>query len=415
MQENKLSSIQRAAASLLASVVSLICPGVFPIEGREEAVGFSYDFVFTKPFSKDLFPFLEQTIKGFVGKNIKIKMLEMMPKNACDFFRYKKRYYPSFFAKQTTEPLVSIFQMGDFVDLTIPPYPDTTLEIGKVKLDSISKRPPIIFRKNQHEVTRIYGCAFPQLKFSNKSITIKEAREKNDHRFIGEEIGLFTIQKERASDCHEKHSCFWHGKGEEVLYQLSALWRRCYLKRNFELILGGDFSPYIQENSRFAKLGVPVLNGGVDPLYGLHKATDSLPDRAWTFCLESKILDEIIYFLSFAHKIPKLFHLDAELVCLGKNTHILDLFKKAASSLKIKARGEDGSAENKMYYEIKDCFDRNWKGPWIKVDRKKGELTCLTESIYGTLQGIIALFLESGQKDLSQIKDVLSRIKNFNF
>ena len=68
-----------------------------------------------------------------------------------------------------------------------------------------------------------------------------------------------------------------------------------------------------------------------------------------------------------------------------------------------------------MYYEIKDCFDRNWKGPWIKVDRKKGGLTCLTESIYGTLQGMIALFLESGQKDLSQIKDVLRKIKNFNF
>ena len=417
-QKQDISSIQGAAARLLAAAVIIMCPGVFPIEGREETIGFSYDFVFTKPFSKELFPFLEETVKGFIAKNIPIKTLEMVPKNACDFFRHKKRYYPSFFAKHSKEPLISIFQMEDFVDFTPPSspdtYPDSTLEIGRVKLDSISKRPPIVFRKNKHEVTRIYGCAFPQQGCLKKPIRIQEEREKKDHRFIAQKLGLFTIHKERASDFHERHTCFWHGRGEEVLYQLSELWRRCYLKRNFELIIGGDLAPYIYENSRFAKLGVYFLNGEVDPILGLYRATDSFTDQAWTFCHESKILDEIIYFLNFAGKIPKLFHLDAELVCTARNKQTLKLFETAVSSLNINARWKESSAENKVYYELKDCFDRRWEGPSIAVEKKKRDLTCLTESIYGTLQNFIALFLESGEKDLSQKKDILNRIKNFN-
>ena len=413
-QDQDISSIQRAAAGVLAAAVTLMCPGVFPIEGREESVGFSYDFVFTKPFSKELFPFLEETIKGFIAKNIEIKTLEMVPKNASDFFRHKKRYYPSLFAKNSKESLISIFQMEDFIDLIAPPFPGSTGAIERVNLDSLSKCPPIIFRGSEQAVTRIYGCAFPKKPFDKQLINIQREREKNDHRFIGQELGLFSIQKERGNACRERHICFWHGKGEAVLHDLSELWRRFYLKRNFELIVGGDFSPFAKENSRFAKLGVCFFNGEIDPVCGLCGAKDSFNDLAWTFCHEDKILGEIIYFLNFAHKIPKLFHLDAELVCSAENKQTLKLFKEACSSLKMNPRWKEGQAESKVYYEIKDCFGRRWQGPSLQLEKKNRAAPCVTESIFCSLQSFIALILESGEKDLSHKKHILSTIKDFN-
>ena len=412
-QEQDISSIQRAAASLLAAAVIIMCPGVFPIEGREEAIGFSYDFVFTKPFSKELFPFLEETIRGFIEKNIPIKTLEMVPKNASDLFRHKKRFYSSLFAKNSKETLISIFQMEDFIDLSPPPYPDSTSAIGRVKLDSISTCPPLVFRGSEQAVTRIYGCAFLEKKFEKKSITIQRAREKGDHRFVGQELGLFNIEKKRGKDFRERHTCFWRGKGEDVLHSLVELWRTFYLKRNFEIIVGGDFLPFAKENSRFAKLGIPFSCGEIDPAFGLYKAKDPFSDLAWTFCSKNMILGEIIYFLNFAHKIPKLFHLNAELVFAGKCKESLKLFQTAFTSLGVKPRWEKGRAENTLYYEIRDCFNRRWQGPSIQIEKQQG-VTLLTESIFCSLQSVIALILELGEKDLSQKKCILSNIKNFN-
>mgnify|MGYP001428057306 CR=1 FL=1 len=169
-QKQDISSIQGAAARLLAAAVIIMCPGVFPIEGREETIGFSYDFVFTKPFSKELFPFLEETVKGFIAKNIPIKTLEMVPKNACDFFRHKKRYYPSFFAKHSKDGIgLEAKIIGRYLEIE-KSYnaPELDYSSETIKLEMVDSRAPAWSAKTEF---------LKKYHYDEKYFKLKVARE----------------------------------------------------------------------------------------------------------------------------------------------------------------------------------------------------------------------------------------------
>ena len=406
-------TLNRAAAAVLAAAVSQLCPGVYPIEGREEPIGFSYDFIFTHPFSEKAFPLIEERMRQWIQEDIPIQMLEMIPQNARELFRHRRRYYPAHFVKHIQDPLVTVFQLGEFVDLCPAPYPDSTSEIGVVKLLDLSECSPLKHQGKSKIVHRIRGCAFSSKDDLKQFLKEREKWLAADHRVLGEKLGLFEITRKRGEDQHEMQTLIWRGAGEKALYQLEEIWRKAYQNRHFELTIGPAKEFFEKKLIRFAQINRSFSQGEIDPKWGLYHSKDSFEDRAWISCDQTKVVAEIISSLKFLEKIPKIFDLKAELVVSYENDRFKSIFEMAFKACNMTPKVDNGAQKSQISWLIFDCFGRKWAGPFLEL-KCKGNDFRITESIFGCLQRFLALILESGEKDLSQKKHILSRLKDFN-
>ena len=216
MKNLSLSQIRQTAAEILASAVLELCPDAHIIEGRPTFSGFSYQFLFPSPFSKEMLPFIEERMRKTINEDLPIEHKEMVPDNASAFFRHYPRHYPSIFAKEQKGPLVDIFQIRGFADLCPGPYAKSTGEIGVVKLLSVQKKPAIKYRGEEKPVFEIEGvvCETPK----NLKEFLKRRKEflEREHRNLGKSLSLFLIQSRRGKDFHEVLHCFWLREGEKL-------------------------------------------------------------------------------------------------------------------------------------------------------------------------------------------------------
>ncbi len=398
----------RIAASLVAKAVSTICPGVYPISGRAEPSGFSYDFVFTHTFSKDAFPVIEECLKRWIKEALEIEVLEMVPENGAQFFRHHKRHYPAVLASESETPLISVLKMGDFIDIGGETPVRSTSELGVIKLLKVEARPPIIYRNKETAVTRITGVACKDRKHLKEYLKEKEIYWNLDHRTLGQELGLFKLSKKRGKGVEETAVCGWKGKGEQLLFDLFSLWRRCYMERDFELSIGPSTS------KRTATFHWGTSKGDVDPYLGLYKPKDPIQGIGMIKCSLNSIVKELISSLKFITKIPKIFGLNAEISFVFRDKECKHLFEEAFQSLGECPVSVNQGRQTKLTLLIEDCFGRKWHGPSIELTISGSEYE-LKESLFGGVQSFVATVLESGEKDLSQKKHILSRVKELKF
>jgi len=215
-----LEKMRHSTAHLLAAAVQELYPGVKFGIGPAIEDGFYYDFDFNKDADqrglgeKDLEK-IEKKMKEIKKKNLEFKKKIYKIKEAKEIFKdqpYKLELIEDL--EKEGEKEVSVYQLGNFIDLCKGPHVKNTKEIGEFKLTTIAGAYWKGDEKNPM-LTRIYGTVFPTKEELKKYLKNLEEAQKRDHRILGEKLKLFMISPEVG-----KGLPLWLPKGAAVRKKL---------------------------------------------------------------------------------------------------------------------------------------------------------------------------------------------------
>ena len=124
---------------------------------------------------------------------------------------------------------ISFYTQGDFTDLCAGPHLASTGRLRHFKLMSVAGAYWRGDEKRQM-LQRVYATAFDDKKELDDYIFRMEEAKKRDHRKLGKELDLFSVQEEGPG------FPFFHPKGMVLKNQLIDFWRKEHIKRGYEEI-----------------------------------------------------------------------------------------------------------------------------------------------------------------------------------
>ena len=154
---------------------------------------------------------------------------------------YEIRHYIDRLAVQATYTN----QDSSFIDLCVGPHLPDLGFIGSYKLTKVSGA----YWKgdSQNEMlTRVYGTAWRNKKELDKYLDHLVEAEKRDHRKIGKELDLFSIQEEAGGGL-----VFWHPNGSRIRNIIEDFWKAKHKDADYELL----YSPHIALDSLWETSG----------------------------------------------------------------------------------------------------------------------------------------------------------------
>ncbi|MUG94517.1 threonine--tRNA ligase [Scytonema sp. UIC 10036] len=275
------------------------------------------------------------------------------------------------------------------------------------------------------QLQRIYGTAWETKEELLAYLKQREEALRRDHRKLGQELNLFSIQEDAGGGL-----VFWHPKGASIRYIIEDYWRQAHLESGYQLLYtphianlelwktSGHFDFY-QENMfdsmevenqayqikpmncpfhvltykhqlhsyrefplRWAELGTVYRFERSGALHGLMRVRGFTQDDAHIFCLPNQIADEILGVLNLTEQILSDFGFKNYEVNLstrpGKSVGSDEVWELATSALSqaLNAKGwnyivdEGGGAfyGPKIDIKIQDAIGRLWQCSTIQVD-----------------------------------------------
>jgi threonyl-tRNA synthetase len=206
---------RHSSAHLLATAVLELFPETKLGHGPPTDSGFFYDFFRPTPFTPEDLEKIEKRMGEIAARDEKFER-EFLPRQAgLARFRSEGDFMKVHFIEQFTRPgdPISIYRNGKFVDFCRGPHVPSTGRIKAFKLTSIAGAYWLGDEKN------------PQLQR-----TIEEAK-KRDHRVLGKQLDLFSIQELAGPGL-----IFWHPKGGIIRKEMEDWMRNEYLKRGYALV-----------------------------------------------------------------------------------------------------------------------------------------------------------------------------------
>ena len=190
--------------------------------------GFYYDFDNLEIEEKDLKD-IEKRMKHFIRQNIPFEKKEVSKERARELF--KNEPYKLELLKDLDDS-VSIYKLGNFIDLCAGPHIKSTNEIdpNSFKLEKIAGAYFKGDEKNKM-LTRIYGVAFSNKEELDQYLKFKEEAKKRDHRILGKKLNLFHIEEEVGAGL-----ILWHPKGALLYKIIEDFWIKKHLENGYELI-----------------------------------------------------------------------------------------------------------------------------------------------------------------------------------
>jgi threonyl-tRNA synthetase len=225
-----LEVLRHSTAHLMAHAVIRLFPGTRLGIGPSIKDGFYYDFAVAEPFKPEDLPRIEEEMKRLAGEKIPLHRHEISRQESLDFFADKgEDFKVELINDLPPDATITYYDQGEFLDLCAGPHLAETGQIKVFKLLSIAgaywrgdeKRPML---------QRIYGTAFfKQADLEAYLHRIEEAK-KRDHRKLGRELDLFSMQEEAPG------FPFYHPKGMILRNQLEDFWRKEHRKAGYQEI-----------------------------------------------------------------------------------------------------------------------------------------------------------------------------------
>lgn len=194
--EEKLEIIRHSSSHVLAAAVLEMFPETKFAIGPAIENGFYYDFELPRTLIPEDLEILEGKMKEIIKNNIPFEKKVLSIDEALSLFEEMNQPYKLELINDLRiagKENVTVYTLGNFVDLCAGPHLESTGEIDKtaIKLDKISGAYWKGNEKNA-QLQRIYGLAFTNKQNLKKHIQMmKEAQERN-HRKIGKELELFA-------------------------------------------------------------------------------------------------------------------------------------------------------------------------------------------------------------------------------
>jgi len=232
-----LEVFRHSSAHLLAAAVLELFPETKLGHGPATESGFFYDFYRPTAFTPDDLEKIEKKMQELVEKDIPYAQ-EYLPRNeGLEQFKSEGDFMKCHFIEQFTKPdeTISIYRTGKFTDFCRGPHIPSTGKIKAFKLLNIAGAYWLGNEKNP-QLQRIYGTSFYSKKELDEYIKQQEEAKKRDHRVLGKQLDLFSIQELAGPGL-----IFWHPKGG-IMRKLMEDWMRDeYLRRGYSLV----YTPHV--------------------------------------------------------------------------------------------------------------------------------------------------------------------------
>jgi threonyl-tRNA synthetase len=418
----ELARMRHSAAHLMAEAVLEIFPDARLGIGPAIEHGFYYDFDLPRPLTPDDLvdierrmatnrekaePFVrevvtrDEALRIFGDNPYKIELIEGLPQ----------------------DEIITTYQQGEFVDLCRGPHVPSTAEIGPFKLLSIAgaywrgdeKRPML---------QRIYGTAWPTQDALDAHLTRLEEAQRRDHRRLGRELDLFSVNEEIGPGL-----ILWHPKGAMIRYLVEQFEQKEQLARGYDLVYtphiasekiyrtSGHLETYrenmyppmsieevdyylkpmncpghimIYKNRvhsyrdlpiRLAELGTVYRYERSGTLHGMLRVRGFTQDDSHIFCTPQQVVDEVGGVIDLAMHMADVFGYEFQSYLATrpeKSIGSAEVWETATEDLRraMEIRGlsykidEGGGAFYGPKIDIKwvDALGREWTGPTIQVD-----------------------------------------------
>ena len=192
--------------------------------------GFYYDFDLEGSITTEDFPAIEKEMKKIVEADYPIVRSTMPREKALAWAKEQKQPYKEELIADLPEgEEISFYTQDDFTDLCAGPHLASTGRLKHFKLMSVAGAYWRGDEKRQM-LQRVYATAFDDKKELDDYIFRMEEAKKRDHRKLGKELDLFSVQEEGPG------FPFFHPKGMVLKNQLIDFWRKEHIKRGYEEI-----------------------------------------------------------------------------------------------------------------------------------------------------------------------------------
>ena len=232
-----LKVVRHSAAHVLATAVLELFPETKLGHGPATESGFFYDFYREKPFTPDDLAAIEKKMAEVVARDEKFVREHEPREKALEEFKHDGDFMKTHFVTRFTEPgsQVSFYRNGKFVDFCRGPHVPSTGRVKAVKVTTLAGAYWLGDEKNP-QLQRIYGTAFFSQKEMDAHFARLEEAAKRDHRVVGKQLDLFSIQ-----DLAGPGLVFWHPKGGIVRKVMEDWMRDECLRRGYLLV----FTPHV--------------------------------------------------------------------------------------------------------------------------------------------------------------------------
>ena len=342
-----LTVLRHSAAHVLGAAVLELFPEAKLGHGPATDAGFFYDFYREKPFTPEDLALIETKMGEVIARDDKfVREYEPREQALAEFDR-DGDFMKTHFVTKFTAPgdQVSFYRSGEFVDFCRGPHVPSTGRVKAVKLTSLAGAYWLGDEKNP-QLQRIYGTAFFSKKELDAHFALLEEAAKRDHRLLGKQLDLFSIQELAGPGL-----IFWHPKGAMVRKVMEDWMREECIRRGYLLVytphvarinlwqtsghegfyadnmftpmklddalyrlkpMNCPFHILIYKNSpksyrdlpaRYAELGNVYRYERSGTMHGLLRVRGFTQDDAHIFCMPSQIEDEVVACIDFAEAV----------------------------------------------------------------------------------------------------------------
>ncbi|WP_265108350.1 threonine--tRNA ligase [Halosolutus halophilus] len=416
-----LDVMRHSAAHCLAQAVERHYDDVDLAIGPPTDEGFYYDFDNLEIDEEDLAD-LEDEIEEIIAADYDIEREAVSIEEAEERLAdepYKLELLSEFADENDT---VTFYSQGEWEDLCAGPHVDSTGEIGVVELLEIAGA---YWRGDEENPmqTRIYGTAFEDESDLEAFLERKREAEKRDHRRIGNEMDLFSIQ-----DVTGPGLPLYHPAGKTVLSELEAfvrdlnedagydyvetphvfktdLWHRSGHYENYQddmfiFDVGDDefglkpmncpgHAAIFQDHSwsyrdlpvRYAENGKVYRKEQRGELSGLSRVWAFTIDDGHLFIRPNQIEREVEEIMDMITDVLETFDLEYEMALATrpeKSVGSDEIWERAESQLEsvLEDHGHEYELEEgdgafygpKIDFAFEDAIGRSWDGPTVQLD-----------------------------------------------
>lgn len=236
-----LEVLRHSTAHLLAAAVLDLFPGtklgVGPALMEDPRYGFYYDIIAPRNLTEDDLPVIEKKMKQMAKGDLRYRR-EVVEKAAIlDLFKGREEPLKCELIDEKVDGSATIYHIdgSPFIDFCLGPHVQHTGKLKAFKLLALSGA----YWKGDAEreqMQRIYGTAFATQEELDAWVKQREEAEKRDHRKLGRELDLFSID-----DDYGQGLILWHPKGGIVRMEMERLLREELEQRGYSFV----FTPHI--------------------------------------------------------------------------------------------------------------------------------------------------------------------------
>nr|WP_254964821.1 MULTISPECIES: threonine--tRNA ligase [unclassified Cyanobium] len=350
-QSPQLLRIRHSMSHVLAMAVQKLFPLAQVTIGPWTESGFYYDFDNPDPFTEADLKAIQKEMGKIIARKLPLERIEVSREEAERRIRGQNEPYKLEILAGLTEP-ITLYTLGDqWWDLCAGPHVANTGELHP-KAFALESVAGAYWRGDEKraQLQRIYGTAWETPEQLAEHKRRKEEALRRDHRRLGTDLDLFSIEEEAGAGL-----VFWHPRGARMRLLIEDFWRSAHFEDGYELL----YTPHVADLSlwktsghldfysesmfgpmavderqyqlkpmncpfhvltyasrlrsyrelpiRWAELGTVYRYERPGVMHGLMRVRGFTQDDAHVFCLPEQISDEILRVLNLTERILSTF------------------------------------------------------------------------------------------------------------